>query len=133
MPLIYSGQEAGLDKRLAFFEKDTINWDNLVNLDFYTKLNHLKTNNKALWNGSSGGEMVRIGGGKNPDVFAFYREKDGNIVVSILNLSKEKQTLVFDQNAIEGNYSNVFSGQEINLKTGLEISLKPWEYLVLTK
>ena len=26
MPLVYSGQEAGLDKRLEFFEKDAINW-----------------------------------------------------------------------------------------------------------
>ena len=26
MPLLYSGQEAGLNKRLAFFEKDTIEW-----------------------------------------------------------------------------------------------------------
>ncbi|MCD4697158.1 MAG: alpha-amylase, partial [Bacteroidales bacterium] len=27
MPLIYSGQEVGLNKRLEFFEKDKINWD----------------------------------------------------------------------------------------------------------
>ncbi len=27
IPLIYSGQEAGLDKRIAFFEKDQIVWD----------------------------------------------------------------------------------------------------------
>ncbi|HSD63257.1 MAG TPA: alpha-amylase family glycosyl hydrolase, partial [Ignavibacteriaceae bacterium] len=27
MPLVYSGQEAGLNKRLKFFEKDTIQWE----------------------------------------------------------------------------------------------------------
>jgi glycosidase len=27
IPLVYSGQEAGLNKRLAFFEKDRIDWD----------------------------------------------------------------------------------------------------------
>ena len=27
MPMIYSGQEAGLDKRLEFFEKDLIDWE----------------------------------------------------------------------------------------------------------
>lgn len=26
MPLLYCGQEAGLDKRLSFFEKDNIKW-----------------------------------------------------------------------------------------------------------
>ncbi len=133
MPLIYSGQEAGLDKRLAFFEKDTIDWSNLVNADFYTTLNKLKKNNKALWNGTSGGEMMRIGGGKNPYVFAFYRVKQGNIVVSIFNLSDSKQTITFDQSSIESEYSDIFSGQKINLVNGLEINLKPWEYLVLTK
>ena len=133
MPLIYSGQEAGLDKRLAFFEKDTINWDNLIYADFYTTLNKLKTNNKALWNGSAGGEMIRIGGGKNPNVFAFYREKEDDIVVSIINLSNTVQHITFDQNSIEGEYSNVFSGEKTKLENGLEISLKPWEYFVLTK
>lgn len=133
MPLIYSGQEAGLDKRLAFFEKDTIDWSHLVNLDFYTKLSHLKTNNQALWNGTAGGEMVRIGGGKNPNVFAFYRVKQGNIVVSIFNLSKENQQLIVDQDNIEGEYSDVFSGRKFDLKNGLKFELKPWEFLVLTK
>jgi RIO-like serine/threonine protein kinase len=77
--------------------------------------------------------MVRIGGGKNPDVFAFYREKDGNIVVSIHNLSKEKQQLVFDQNSIAGEYTNVFTGEKTKLEQGLTFDLKPWEYLVFTK
>ena len=30
IPLIYSGQEAGLDKQLLFFEKDTIDWSDLT-------------------------------------------------------------------------------------------------------
>ena len=132
MPLIYSGQEAGLDKRLAFFEKDTIDWSNLVNADLYTTLNNLKKNNKALWNGTAGGEMIRIGGGVNPNVFAFYRKKEGNIVVSIFNLSDAEQHITFDQNNIEGEYSNVFSDEKVQLKNGLDIGLKPWEYIVMT-
>jgi len=51
MPLVYSGQEAGLNKRLQFFEKDEINWDTLHKEDFYTKLLDLKHENMALWNG----------------------------------------------------------------------------------
>jgi glycosidase len=133
MPLIYSGQEAGLDKRLAFFEKDTINWDNLVNLEFYTTLNKLKTNNQALWNGTAGGEMIRIGGGINPDVFAFYREKNNNTVVSFFNLSHSEQRITFDQKSIEGDYTNVFSTEKVKLENGAEFVLKPWEYIILTK
>ncbi len=133
IPLIYSGQEAGLDKRLRFFEKDTIHWDNLINQDFYTRLNELKHTNKAIWNGRAGGEMHRIGGGKNPHVFAFYRQKEGNTVVVILNLSAIKQSLIMDQPKAEGKFTDVFSGNKTALTNGQEFRLKPWEYLVFEK
>jgi len=46
MGLVYSGQEADLNKRLRFFEKDTISWENLANADIYTTLNNLKRKTK---------------------------------------------------------------------------------------
>ena len=45
MPLIYSGQEAGLNHRLSFFGKDEINWNAENAKDYYQiykKLNELK-------------------------------------------------------------------------------------------
>lgn len=42
LPLIYSGQEAGLDKRLRFFDKDQILWRDHPNADLYKTLLHLK-------------------------------------------------------------------------------------------
>ena len=47
MPLIYSGQEAGLNHRLSFFGKDEINWeaDNANDyFEFYKVLNEIKAN-----------------------------------------------------------------------------------------
>jgi glycosidase len=38
MPLLYSGMEAGLDKRLRFFDKDTIDWSSLPLESFYKTL-----------------------------------------------------------------------------------------------
>ena len=133
MPLIYSGQETETSKSLLFFEKDSIDWSHIPLHNFYKTLNLLKKTNKALWNGTAGGELIRIGGESELQVFTFYREKEGNIVVSILNLSNSKQTITLDQSRIEGEYTDVFSGEKINLANGLEINLKPWEYLVLTK
>ena len=52
MPLIYSGQEAGLNKRLSFFEKDSIDWSDISKEMFFKKLLQLKHENKALWNGT---------------------------------------------------------------------------------
>ncbi len=54
MPLIYSGQEAGLDKQLSFFEKDEIEWKEHGIGEIYKALFNLKKNNKALWNGHLG-------------------------------------------------------------------------------
>jgi glycosidase len=47
IPLIYSGQEAGLKHRLSFFAKDEINWDAPQaeeHFDFYKVLNEIKAN-----------------------------------------------------------------------------------------
>ncbi|MFZ5940510.1 MAG: alpha-amylase family glycosyl hydrolase, partial [Bacteroidota bacterium] len=51
MPLIYSGQEVGFNKRLEFFEKDPIDWTDKGWTDFYTRLNQLKHEHSALWTG----------------------------------------------------------------------------------
>ena len=133
MPLIYSGQEAGLNKRLEFFEKDTINWDNIAYSDFYTKLNALKKNNPALNAGADGGMMLQISEGQNDNVFAFSREKDGNQVVVILNLSKHPQSFNIKGTQISGLYENAFNNKAINLNEGIGLGLKPWGYLVFVK
>ena len=53
MPLIYTGQEAALKKRLRFFEKDTVNWNDTTLYSFYRRLNNLKHTNYALIAGNS--------------------------------------------------------------------------------
>ena len=133
MPLIYSGQEAGLDKRLEFFEKDTINWDNIEYQEFYTTLNSLKANNVAINAGAGGGMMIQLSEGQNDEVFAFKREKDGNQVVVILNLSKDPQQFTIDGVQMSGDFINAFTGELLNIKESLELKLEPWEYLVLIK
>jgi glycosidase len=66
MPLVYSGQEAGLDRSLKFFDKDSIVWSQTPAgkprpfYDLYKKLFELKHKNQSLWNGAWGGEMIRI-------------------------------------------------------------------------
>jgi 1,4-alpha-glucan branching enzyme len=131
MPLIYSGQEAGNTKRLRFFEKDTIDWTNLPYADFYKTLNNLKTSNKALWNGTAGGSMIEITKGQNPNVFAFSREKEGDKVLVILNLSAEPQSFTIDRDIFAGTYSDVFTGEEVVVSNHQEFELTPWKYIVL--
>ena len=55
MPLIYSGQEMGLNHRLSFFGKDQIKWERPELGPFYARSLELKHKNPALWNGNFGG------------------------------------------------------------------------------
>jgi len=90
MPLIYNGQEAPLKKRLEFFEKDAINWNDYAYAEFYQNLNQLKKANPALWNGNFGGDFVLVDNTQKNKVLSFERvHKNGNVVLGIFNLSNE--------------------------------------------
>ncbi len=133
MPLIYSGQEAGLDRRLKFFEKDEIFWKNHDFTELYTTLLHLKRENRALWNGSSGGKMVRVPTSDDDSVFAFLREKDGDKVFVIVNLSGMEKNITLQGGSFGGSYTGVFTGETVILSEGRVINLKPWDYMVFEK
>jgi glycosidase len=90
MPLIYGGQESGLDKRIEFFEKDPIQWKDYAYVPFYTQLLALKHANRALWNGQYGGAAHVLTTG-NEKVFAFRRTLAGNSVQVTVNVSNDAQ------------------------------------------
>lgn len=131
IPMLYSGQEVGLDKRLKFFEKDTIDWSDPMELEpYYTSLVKLKKENEAIWAGQYGGMPIRL----NADewVYAFKREKNGNEVIGIMNFSDKNQTLNLTDDAVYGSYTDYFTGQEYALN-GQPLELKPWQYLVFAQ
>ena len=129
MPLIYSGQEVGLDKRLKFFEKDEIEWDFTSPLiDFYTTSNNLKTDNVALWNGESGGQMKRVSTSDDKLAFAFVREKNGNRIFTIVNLTDKQIKVKLKGDEFTGEFSELFSGDVLTFDTAAEVSLDAWGY-----
>lgn len=130
MPLLYTGQESAMKKQLKFFEKDEVDWGDYVYADFYKTLFDLKHRNQALWNGQHGGALVKIPTGRDAEVYAFTREKNGDQVVVIINLSSNKQDFVLDGEAHLGEFKDVFSGDVVALDRGTEMSLEPWAYLV---
>jgi len=131
IPLVYSGQEAGLDRSLEFFEKDPIDWKSHENEALYTTLFELKHKNEALWNGSYGGEMVRIMNDRMDQVISFVREKNGDKVLTFINLSKETFIVQFDTSFDTGIYMNLFKNQLQTVSGTLILTMEPWEYLVL--
>ncbi len=134
MPLVYSGQEAGLDRSLAFFEKDEIIWKDHKFYGMYQKLFDLKHKNQALWNGKYGGEMIRVMNNQMSDVLSFYREKNNDAVLSIFNFSDKNLATTVDTKYYNGEYHESFTGKIFNINSEKTIlNLKPWDYLVLVK
>ena len=133
MPLLYSGQEAAMNKRLRFFDKDTIEWNDYKYADFYKTLLTLKTNNKALWNGKQGGDLIKINSSNDKAVYSFVREKDDDKVFVILNLSEKEQDITLNGEEYAGAYKNIFTNEKAEFKANTELKLKPWEYLVFEK
>ena len=113
MPLIYNGQEAGFNRRLAFFEKDEIDWsDPLDFTSFYRDLNRLRKANPALFSQEQGGLLVEIKNSAPEAVFSFERQVKGSKVTAIFNLTGKARPHV----TIEG-YP--------------EVDLQPWEYKIM--
>lgn len=131
MPLVYSGQEAGLDRSLEFFEKDPIDWKSHENEELYTVLFKLKHQNKALWNGKYGGEMVRIINDKMDQVISFVREKEGDKVLAFMNLSDDPALVQLDTSFDTGIYTNLFTGKQQQVSETMILNMNPWEYLIL--
>ncbi len=133
MPLVYDGQEAGMRKRLKFFQKDPIIWRKSSFSGFYTKLLHLKEQNNALLNGDKGGALQIIQNDKPKAVFAFVREKDEQKVVVITNLTNQSQYVDLQSKPMQGTYKNLFTGKKQEISSNLKITLKPWEFIILEK
>jgi glycosidase len=133
MPLVYSGQEAGLDRSLAFFEKDEIEWKDHPFADFYTTMFALKHENQALWNGKYGGVMHKIENSHPEKVISFARMMNGDAVVVVINFSDKPVEVELAGNFYHGDYRDVFSGKEISLDGKDKFALAGYGYRVLSK
>lgn len=130
MLLIYSGQEAGLDKRLEFFEKDPITWKEHKMSGIYTKLNNLKEKERLLWNGDKGGIMIPVKNNSPENVISFKRQSGDDALFVVLNLSGKKQKVSFKELKLNGEYKELFSEKDSVLNEEISFKLKPWEYMV---
>jgi glycosidase len=133
MPLMYTGQESAFTRRLQFFEKDSVDWKNYELAPFYKELLGLKHRNQALWNGTWGGEMERIGTGSDSTIMAFVREKEGDRIFVLANLSDKMQSGKLQGKRFAGDYKELFSNEDITFKKNAAIKLRPWEYKVYVK
>lgn len=110
MPLIYNGQESGLNQSLEFFEKDEIEWGDYQYEDFFRTLLELNKENQALYNGEIGGDYRKLATDRDEDIFSYMRIGHHQQVLVILNFSDEEQTFSFEDDGHLGEWENVFEG-----------------------
>jgi glycosidase len=131
MPLIYSGQEAGFNRRLQFFDKDIIDWNPASALnEFYKKLNLLKRTNPALLNGIEGGSYSRITTAYKKQVLAFIRQKEDERIIVVTNLSGDSLTVKIKLESVKTEFKEYFSGEEKTFADSTLLQLKPWQYYI---
>ncbi len=124
MPLIYGGQEAGLDKQLEFFEKDEIEWRDHPAAELYRRLAAFKDRVHALDAGDphAGMRAVPV---SNPDrTVVFHRINGDSRVVVMVNLSPFETPIARPRTVdryrdIDGNTAEYPD------------ALGPWEWVVL--
>ena len=112
IPLIYSGQEKPNKRRLAFFEKDAIDWEGPVMLhDFYELLLSLRKKNKALQESAS----VIIIPNADANVLVYLCRRQQDKVLVMLNFAYKEVEFSIDHPAIRGEYIELFSEQGMTI------------------
>ena len=139
LPLMYTGEEAGLERRLKFFEKDPVKvteWSDTSRYAFYRNLIQLHHTHPALKNNQAGSKfeeynLIEENTGK---VYAYKRSFGASEVIVIINLAEE-----FSQINIEGlkldvnNYQSITSSQIAEFRLNDQIAMPPYSFLILHK
>jgi len=133
MPLIYNGQEAGNPKRLAFFEKDPIEWREHTLGELYRQLFELKKNHSVLWNGHWGAPMIPITNTAPAQVFSFVRDNGKDKVFAVFNFSDEPQTVRFSESIYQGRYVIFPDNEPAILDESFELRLEPFSNRVFVR
>lgn len=127
-PLIYTGQEIGLDHRFLFFEKDPVpQWGENDYTDLYKDLIRLRHGNPALAAGERGGQIAYPA--QAPDgVLLFTRTTGENQVTVVANLTAEEASLPLPFDAPRREF---FSGRDYT--GGEQVTLPAWGWMVFAR
>lgn len=128
MPLIYSGQEYDMDKRLLFFEKDTISKTKGKVYPILEKLGELKNTSAALNGGKNKASYTAVKNSAEEKVLLFKREKDGETLYFVSNVTDQPVSFMSE---MEGEFKDYMNDSELSISKDQEMNFKPWEYKIL--
>ncbi|HEX6038100.1 alpha-amylase family glycosyl hydrolase [Longimicrobium sp.] len=133
MPLLYTGQEVSMNKRLRFFDKDTVDWSGPSLAGFYRTMFELKHTQPALANGPWGARQVRLATDGGSRVYAYTRTQGANTVLVALNFGSAPASVSYQGLAAPGAYTDWFSKASVTMGAGGRIDIPANGYRVLVR
>lgn len=152
VPMIYNGQEQGVDQSLNFFERDPIAWTTSNEWTaLYGELIALRHSHPALKGGELGGDLFTVDCSEPGRILALKRvscqgasaqcvserredseiaicdeDCSNGLVIAIFNLSDTEAMVEFHDPDFQGSYRQVDSDQMAELRADSPFYLGPW-------
>ncbi|NBO58237.1 MAG: 1,4-alpha-glucan branching protein [Chitinophagia bacterium] len=133
LPLIYSGQELPNLKRLAFFDKDCIEWQKPVQLqEFYRLLLRLRKQHPCFIKNTDHTSFKLIRNNIEHHILSYKRQVDNHCCLVMINFSQYDLTNIeFEVDAPYADYTEIFSHEKRSIYAKhLCLDLKGWGYKV---
>ncbi len=135
MPLVYTGQELPLDKRLAFFEHDPVCWVPSERVTLLQKMLELRREHPALWAAEAGSPARLLKCKPSRECLAFTRSNGNDHVLVLINFSNQPATLRLKTKAadVAGLWRDTLSGEVVELTGRDTLQLPAWGCQVLVR
>ncbi len=138
IPLVFNGQEAGLDRRLAFFDKDEITWRPDPVGELIQRLVAIRRQHRVLWNRPWGAAATIVPTNHPHAVVALSRADQHEQVLILVNLSNRPvrslrvappvPARLAPGEAATTTLTDLLTGASLDPRA---IDLPAWEYRVL--
>ena len=139
VPLVYTSQEVGEPSRLAFFERDPVDWETSSageaaphpTADLYRRLFRLRRETPALGNGAWGGALEEVPVSAPEAALAFTRARGESAVLAVFNLSARPREVALHGAA--GLWRDAFSGEAVEVAPEAPLAMEAWGWRALVR
>jgi alpha-amylase len=133
IPLIYSGQEEPIKKKISFFEKDAIVFKDYNLHIFYKKLMHIKKNHPAL-GATDDIELIRLNTSANNKILAYLRKKGTAAILIIANMSNSSELAcsIMDDR-LEGGFKPIITEDISSIFNNTILKMNAWTVSIYEK
>lgn len=134
LPLIYNGQEVGMNKMMSLFNYDPVLWEpkNKIFNSLFEKLTYLRRTHPALESGKNRGSLKFIET-SHPKVLAYSRTRGQDEIVVVLNFGSVASKFFWTGAVPSGTYTELLSDQETQFSKAEGLILMEKGYSIYVK